>query len=98
MIVKQFFSKLSDVEESKFVYDRHEKCGKQGKGSVNQKLGHHGAGIKEQSYTPEFHQKYIYDEIILAQISLVFRSAPSIVLILISQYIVTPCRSCSIKS
>jgi hypothetical protein len=48
VIVKQFFSKLSDVEESKFVYDRHEKCGKQGKGSVNQKLRHHGAGIKEQ--------------------------------------------------
>ena len=48
-ISKKCLSKLSDSEDSRFVYDRHEKCGKQGEGSVNQRRRHHAAGIKEQA-------------------------------------------------
>ena len=48
VIGKHFLSQLSDSEDSEFVYNRREKCGKQGEGSVNHRSRHHAAGIKEQ--------------------------------------------------
>jgi hypothetical protein len=49
VIAKQYLSKLSDSEDSWFVCNQHEKCGKQGKESVNQRLRHHIELIKEKA-------------------------------------------------
>ena len=49
MIGEQFLLKLSDSDDSWFVCNQRDKCGKQGKGAGNHRRHHHAAGIKEQA-------------------------------------------------